>query len=412
MIPSSCRRRGGDCTVSPSDAARGTTAEFVLSLYEVDVGTAQRAYADLHARCPVAFNAAHGGHWLLAGYEAVRRAAKDWATFSSAFGVDIPDRSMPEGLIASDPPAHTEYRRIDRQAINPETVEAIRPYVLDLAGQLMDRVPKEGPVDFVSAFADEIPPATIARIVGLDPGLAGEMRAVSIKVGSSFGDDAAFAEAMAEFRAFVIPQVELRRREPREDFLTLIATQPIRGAKYTDEQILSAMIGFLLAGHESTTAAFTSTLFRLLADPRRWAAVGDNRDLLARAVEEALRLDSPFHQFRRRATCPVDLDGASIAAGDDVALNYAAANRDPARFPDPDEFVIDRRPNPHVAFGYGVHACLGAPLARMELNTALGVLVERFPQMRLAVDPATVSWEFRGGGLAYIPHLPVLPHGH
>ncbi|HET9126131.1 MAG TPA: cytochrome P450, partial [Solirubrobacteraceae bacterium] len=362
-------------------------------------------------RCPVAHNTEHGGHWLLTGYDEVRRAARDWERFSSADGVDFPPAGMPETLISSDPPAHTDFRRFDREAINPETVAAIRPYVEELARLLMDGLAGDGPVDLVSGFAEQIPPAAIARIVGLDAELATEMREVSIRVGEAFGDPERFGPAMADFARFVFPQIEERRRHPREDHLTRMATVPVRGQLYSDEQILFGMVGFLLAGHESTTAAMASTIFRLLEQPERWKAAHRDPELLGRAIEESLRLDTPFHQFRRQTTCPVRIGDTELPERVNVALNFAAANRDARAFADPASFVIDRRPNPHMAFGYGIHACLGAPLARMELRTAVGALIERFPHMRLAVDPGEVAWELRGGNLAFIAELPVYPQG-
>ena len=385
--------------------------EVDLSLHDAPVDGAYASYAELRQRCPVAHNAEYGGHWLLTRYEDVRRAAKDWERFSSADGVDFPPAGMPETLISSDPPAHTDFRRSDREAINPETVAAIRPYVADLADRLIDGFATDGPVDLVASFAEQIPPAAIARIVGLDPELATEMREVSIRVGEAFGDPERFGPAMADFAHFVFPQIEERRRHPRDDHLTRMATRPVRGQLYTDEQILFGMVGFLLAGHESTTAAMASTVFRLLEERERWVAAHDDPDLLARTIEESLRLDTPFHQFRRRTTCPVDVGEVQLPEQANVALNFAAANRDPQIFRDPDAFVIDRKPNPHMAFGYGIHVCLGAPLARMELRTAIGALVTRFPEMRLAVETSAVAWEFRGGNLAFISELPVLPRG-
>jgi len=156
------------------------------------------------------------------------------------------------------------------------------------------------------------------------------------------------------------------------------------------------MIGFLLAGHESTTAAMSSVLYHVLSK-----RLDDG--LLSSAIEETLRLNTPFHQFRRVTTCPVDVDGTALPEGSDVMLNYAAANRDPAAFDAPDDFVPDRRPNRHLAFGFGVHTCVGAPLARMELRVAIPELLHRFPDLRLAEDGA--EWNFLGGNLAFVHEL-------
>jgi cytochrome P450 len=165
------------------------------------------------------------------------------------------------------------------------------------------------------------------------------------------------------------------------------------------------LIGFLLAGHESTTAALTSALYHLLRRPAHAAAVLADDRLLSAAIEETLRLDTPFHHFRRVTTCPVEIAGTELPEGADVMLNYAAANRDPDVFERPDDFVVDRRPNPHLGFGFGIHTCVGAPLARMELRTAIPELLRRLPDLRLADDRS--EWAFLGGNLAFLRELRV-----
>ena len=197
------------------------------------------------------------------------------------------------------------------------------------------------------------------------------MRDVSIRLGGSYKDPSKFAAAAADFRAFVLPQIEDRRKAPRGDFLTRLATEPFRGEPISDGAIVQMMVGFLLAGHESTTAAMSSTLFHLLSEPVRIQSVMADERLLVSAVEESLRLNTPFHYFRRTTRCPAYVGGVQLPMSADVMLNFAAANRDPEIFSDPDTFVIDRRPNPHLAMGFGVHTCVGAPLARMELRVGI-----------------------------------------
>lgn len=243
----------------------------------------------------------------------------------------------------------------------------------------------------------------ICRFVGLDDELAFEMRDVSMRLGMNVGDMDAFAAALDDFRAFVLPQVEARRAVPRDDYLTRLATEPFRGEPVSDESIVMLMIGFLLAGHESTTAALSSALYHLLAQPqRRDRALRDDR-YLSSAVEEALRLNTPFHQFRRVTTCPAEIIETTLPAGEDVMLNYAAANRDPAVFAEPHELRPERRPYPHLAFGFGVHTCVGAPLARMELRVAIAELFRRFPD--IALERPDVDRHFLGGILAFIPEF-------
>jgi cytochrome P450 len=147
----------------------------------------------------------------------------------------------------------------------------------------------------------------------------------------------------------------------------------------------------------------SSLLFHLLSQPDRGAAALADERLLSAAVEETLRLNTPFHHFRRVTTCPVEIAGTSVPQGADVMLNYAAANRDPEVFDRPDDFIPDRKPNPHLGFGFGVHTCVGAPLARMELRIAVPELFRCLPDLRL--EPADVRWEFLGGSLAFVREL-------
>jgi cytochrome P450 len=377
-----------------------------FSLYEIDVDEAERTYERWQRECPVARSEAFGGHWILTRYDDVRAAAKDWSTFSSADGVDLPKQgARVTSIISSDPPLHGEFRELFQEGVNQKTINDLEPYVVSLAHRLMDGFAAEGSCDLVTEFAEQLPPAVICRILGLDAELAYEMRDVSIRLGSSFGDAAAFNAALEDFRGFVMPQVEARRAAPREDFLTRLVTEPFRGEPIPDPTIVQMMVGFMLAGHESTTAAMSSTLFHLLARPALAAAVRDDARKMSSAIEEALRLNTPFHQFRRVTTCPVSVAGTDVPEGAHVLLNYAAANRDPSAFDRPDEFVPDRRPNRHMAFGFGIHTCVGAPLARMELRVAIRELLRRFPDMAVADDPSSIRWDFMGGNLAFIREL-------
>ncbi len=389
---------------STGDAASPALERF--SLYEISVAAAYAAYERFRTLYAVAHSESFGGHFILTRHRDVKSAARDWQRFSSAQGVDLPKNATRTTVIASDPPLHDELRALDQEVLNPKTIEALRPYVVSQAHRLVDGFAATGSCDLVADFCEQLPPALICRIVGLDEDLAFEMRQVSIALGDSFDDPERHAAALEEFRGFVLPQIEKRRASPRDDFLTRLANEPFRGAPIEDESIVQTMIGFLLAGHESTTAAMSSLFFHLLSRRELASAVVADDRLLSAAIEETLRLDTPFHQFRRTTTCPVEIDENELPAGSDVLVNYAAANRDPAVFERPDEFLLGRRRNPHLAFGFGVHTCVGAPLARMELRVAVPELLRRLPDLELAVDAAEVEWEFLGGNLAFIRSLP------
>ncbi|HET9169947.1 MAG TPA: cytochrome P450 [Actinospica sp.] len=392
-------------TEGTSDSEPELPARF--SLYEAEVDEAYGAYDISRRHRPAWWNEAYGGHWILTRYADVRAAAKDWQTFSSAQGHDLPKQPYRESAISTDPPLHDEYRGLAREILNQTEINALEPQIVELANRLIDRFAEAGHADLVEEYTEQLPPTVICRLVGLEEELALEVRDVSIRLGSSWESPEDFAAALADFSAFVIPQIESRRASPRADYLTRLATQPFRGALMGDDAIVKTMVGFLLAGHESTTAAMSSTLFHLLSRPDRVASLREDDRLLSSAIEESLRLNTPFHHFRRSTTCPVDIGGTTIPPDADVMLNYAAANRDPEAFPEPDEFVIDRRPNPHVAFGFGIHACVGAPLARTELRLGISELIRRLPDLALERSPEQTRWCFLGGDLAFIPSLPV-----
>ena len=254
-VQSAAERR--DTPVGDGAMPRGARA---FSLYDLSVEEAYSAYDRLRESCPVGHSQAFGGHWVLTRYANVRTAAKDWRTFSSADGVDLPRQGeRVSSIISSDPPLHGEFRDLFQEVLNQRTINALRPYVSSLAHQLMDRFAPDGRCDLVSEYTEQLPPAVICPIVGLDAELAYEMRDVSIRLGNSFHDPDLFAAARTEFREFVLPQIEMRRSKQRKDFLTRLATQPFHGMPIPDDTIVQMMIGFLLAGHESTTAAMSST---------------------------------------------------------------------------------------------------------------------------------------------------------
>jgi len=374
-----------------------------FSLYDVSVEEAYDTYERYRRECPLAKSEAFTPHWILTRYADVRAAARDWQRFSSAEGHDLPKQVYRETAITTDPPLHDEYRGLMQEVLNQRTINELQPYVVQLAHRLMDDFAGDGACDLVAQFAEQLPPAVICRIVGLDSELAFELRDVSIRLGASWDSRERFAAALDDFRGFVLPQVESRRAAPRADYLTRLATQPFRGEPLADDAIVMLMIGFLLAGHESTTAALSAGLYQLLSRPEFVDGILADERRLSSAIEETLRLNTPFHHFRRVTTCPVEIAGTELPVGADVMLNYAAANRDPEAFDRPDEFVVDRRPNPHLGFGFGIHTCVGAPLARMELRTAIPALLRRFPDLRLADD--RVEWAFLGGNLAFVREL-------
>jgi cytochrome P450 len=219
------------------------------------------------------------------------------------------------------------------------------------------------------------------------------------------GDEPDFS-ASIEMAMYAIELAGRRRtEEPREDLTTLILDGDFGGEAMGDVDFGSFFVQLVTAGNDTTQTMLSSGLLALLAHPDQMAALRADPGLIAGAVEEILRWANPLHYFRRTASEDTELGGQAIAAGDKVAMYYTAANRDPAVFADPHRFDITRSPNPHIAFGRGIHFCLGAPLARIEAPIAIHALIQRFPNLRLATDRP--EWRREYGALRSLRALPV-----
>lgn len=346
------------------------------------------AYAEASSRCPVATGTDYGGYYMLLGFEAVKEAATDWARFSSADGILLPQPPRPKSPpIEFDPPEHTEWRSIFRTLLSPRTRKALEEQLQAKADVLIDQFCEAGTAELVEAYTEPIPILAVASLIGLDPELAPTMRRLGLNVSNSHNSPA-YGDVIAEFSQFALGEVEARRVAPREDFLTELGTAEFNGHRLSDEEIVGTLVSLMVAGHHSTVSAMSSLLQWVITRRDLGRNIVEDRALLDRAIEETVRLNTPLHQFRRVATDDVELDGVSIPQGSNVLLNYAAANRDPRRFADPDEFDLARPSPAHLGFGFGVHTCVGAPLARAELRIAATTLLRRLPDITLNGDPA------------------------
>jgi cytochrome P450 len=324
-----------------------------------------------------------------------RRPERDWATFNWLHA---------DSILDSEPPKHTRLRRLVAQAFARGHVERLRPTVARLAGELLDdcaiKLSRDGRFDALADFAEPLPVLVIADLLGWPAADRHLLRPWSqaivamYEVDRTAEQEARAQRACAEFAAYVGQLADRRRREPADDLVTSLVQARDGGDRLDDHELVATVVLLLNAGHEASVNGFGNGLVQLLRAPEQLAALRSRIDddaLVALAAEEMLRHDSPLHLFERTATEDVELDlpggGLRLARGQKVAALLGAANRDPAVFAEPDRFVVDRSPNPHLAFGAGIHFCLGAPLARLELQTALRALLRRFPDLRLAGDP-------------------------
>jgi cytochrome P450 len=285
-------------------------------------------------------------------------------------------------MMENEPPAHTRLRRPVAAAFSRGHVERLRPRVRELAASLLADIDSE--FDLIAQYAEPLPVLVIAELLGVPASYAPSLRRWSQAIVRMYEPapasevvDAAVTAA-TEFADLVRELVADRRSSPRDDLITdLVATD------LSEDEVVAAVVLLLNAGHEASVNVFGNGLVAML---RRGLSPADGTDL-ALTVEEMLRFDSALQLFERTATEPVEVGSLVVEPGEKIAVLLGSANRDPAVFEDPDEFRVDRTPNNHVAFGVGVHFCLGAPLARMELFESLTTLLATYPSLALAGEP-------------------------
>jgi unspecific monooxygenase len=286
-------------------------------------------------------------------------------------------------MMENEPPEHTRLRRPVAASFNRGHIERLRPRVREIAASLLAEVDPAG-FDVVGQYAEPLPVLVIAELLGVPASYAPSLRRWSQAIVRMYepspGPDVVDAAVVAatEFAALVRELVTERRSAPREDLITDLAATEL-----SDDEVVAAVVLLLNAGHEASVNVFGNGLVAMLRRGLRPAPGVD----LALTVEEMLRFDSALQLFERTATEPVEVGGVVVEPGQKIAVLLGSANRDPAVFDEPDEFVVDRTPNNHVAFGVGVHFCLGAPLARMELFESLTVLASTYPSLALAGEP-------------------------
>ncbi|GAB3430688.1 cytochrome P450 [Actinophytocola sediminis] len=344
-----------------------------------------------------------GDAWLVTSYDHVQTVTSD-RRFSRAalIGRDFP-RITPapiaqsEAINLMDPPALNRVRRLVIKAFTTPQVEALRPWTERTVDRLLDEMVEHGaPADVAEHLAGKLPLMTISELLEVPEPDRPQLRRWAMSMMSmSVGDREAAAEAKAGLRAYFDELTAARRRNPGTDLLSGLATARIGDEQLTDAELSVLAMLLVITGHDTTTYDISNIVYTLLTYPEHLARVRREPELVPKAIEELLRF-IPFRQgvgIPRVATEDVELGGVTIRAGDAVHVSYLTANRDELAYARPDELDFDREaPAPHMAFGYGSHHCLGSHLARMVLQTAIGRLLARFPDLRLAVAPEEVRW--------------------
>ncbi|HEU4655984.1 MAG TPA: cytochrome P450 [Capillimicrobium sp.] len=366
------------------------------------------------------FHSAEIDHWVVSRYEDVKAVLLDPATFSAANSIapirplgEEAQRILREGdwhltpaLGNNDPPDHARFRSNVHRAFTPRRIALQEPFVRATVEAAVDRLAARGEADLVGELLADLPARVILNVVGASPDLlpliqeGSRLRIAFVWGRPTEAEQAELAAGMVRFWGALRRLVDERAVAPRDDLTSdLLAVRDGDDAVLTLDEISSVLFAFFTAGHETTSSLLGNAIWQLLTHRDAWEALCADPALVPNAVEEVLRFDSPVISWRRRARRDVEIAGVTIPAGAQVLLLLAAANHDEAVFDDPETFDIHREgARRHLAFGHGIHHCLGASLARLEARVALEVLTARLPGMRLAGDGFDVvdNTTFRG----------------
>ncbi len=367
-------------------------------------------YAALREREPVARLELPDGQpiWLVTRYDDVLLALKDQRLAKDRFSMLTPEQlaAMPpipeelkpftRNMLDLDDPDHARLRGLVHKGFTPQRIAELRTIITTLVDELLDAITAAGSVDLIDALAFPLPATIIARLLGIPEADLPRFRAWSnamVAVTSS-EEYAAVIPVMQAFMQFVRELIAARRAEPRDDLITALVEAEEQGQRLSEDEVLAMIVLLLIAGHETTVNLIGNGVATLLQHPEQLDLLQRQPELLPSAIEEILRYAPPVEMATERfAREPLTIAGVRIPAGEQVLAVLAAANRDHTQFADPERFDITRSPNRHLTFGQGIHFCLGAPLARMEGQIALARLLERLPNLRLAVDPADLRWK-------------------
>ncbi|WP_427166650.1 cytochrome P450 [Streptomyces sp. C1-1] len=297
------------------------------------------------------------------------------------------------GMLDLEPPDHTRIRRLVSKAFTPRTVERLKPYVGDLAGRLVDRLVEEGGGDLLTDVAEPLPVAVIAEMLGIPEADRAPLRPWSADICGMYelnpSEETArkAVQASVEFSDYLRELIAERRREPGDDLISGLIAAHDEGDRLTEQEMISTAVLLLNAGHEATVNATVNGWYALFRNPGQLAALRADHSLVPTAVEELMRYDTPLQLFERWVLDDIEIDGTVIPRGAEIAMLFGSANHDPEVFRDPERLDLTRADNPHISFSAGIHYCIGAPLARIELAASMTALLRKAPTLSLTEEP-------------------------
>jgi pimeloyl-[acyl-carrier protein] synthase len=359
------------------------------------------------------------GFWVLTRYEDVSSVLRDprfvkeplAALVAARFGAEVP-RGVGLSMLDRDPPDHTRLRSLVSTAFTPRVVEGLRPRIQQIVDDLITRAEAAGGMDVIEEFAYPIPVNVICEMLGVPVADHERFRGWSLDIARGLDSiwlppdseiprrSAASRHAISDYFRGLIAQ---RRASPRSDLLSALIAAEAAGDKLSEEELVATCILLLIAGHETTVNLIGNGMLALLRHPAELRRLRESPGLITSAVEELLRYDGPVQRTARVASADATIGGRTIAKGDMVMPFIAAADRDPAQFPEPDRLDLSRSDNRHIAFGWGIHFCLGAPLARIEGQIAIDALVRRLPGLELATHEPEYRQSLTLRGLKTLP---------
>ena len=381
--------------MTKADMDRGTV-EYLGAEYFQDPDS---VHARLRAQRPVSAVIMPGGTpvWLVTGYAEARAALADPRLHKTAPGWQpAPDSifaALDRHMLNSDPPDHERLRRLVNKAFTTRRVELLRPRIAAITASLLDDMAGQRDVDLLASFAFPLPITVICELLGIPVADRDDFRAWSSIMISDTATPAAYEAAATAMVRYFLALLAAKRHEPADDLLSALILAREDGDRLSENELVSMAFLLLVAGHETTVNLIGSGMLALLLNPAEMSRLRADAALLPGAVEELLRYVNPVNNATYRiAAEPVEFGGSHVGQGEIVLVSLSSADRDPSRYADPDRLDVGRDSSGHLAFGHGIHYCLGAPLARLEAEIAFRALLARFGSMQLAVPAEALRW--------------------